>query len=342
MMFVFLSCQTRPAIIDDTLNGDLPEASKNEEENAIYEFIEIPDNLSELPISSFDEVWAYLISGNETSLKSNMPITDLVYFNATLDWYGHLTDLPKRRTISKFPGRVHLAVLSESGGQTHIMLDPDGNYRQRLITELVDAAAAYDGLNIDFEKVPLRDADNFISFLTELRSKLGNKILSVCVPARTRTGGAYNYKKIASIADRVFVMAYDEHWSTSAPGPVASMNWCKTVASFSLQSIGSEKLVMGLPFYGRAWADRSTSRGLIHSTTEKIKQESGIEQIRRVNGIPTFKYEVMVTVSVYYEDEYSLATRMEMYNHQGVQSVGFWRLGQEPLGVWNLIKIRPR
>jgi spore germination protein YaaH len=169
---------------------------------------------------------------------------------------------------------------------------------------------------------------------------LGKKDFSVCVPARTKAGGTYNYKKIADLSDRVFVMAYDEHWSTSKPGPVASMNWCKTVASFSLQSIGPKKLVMGLPFYGRSWGDQSTSRGLISTTTERIKRESGVGDVRRENGIPTFKYQVTVNITVYYEDEYSLATRMNMYQNQGVQAVGFWRLGQEPLGVWNLLRIR--
>jgi spore germination protein YaaH len=117
------------------------------------------------------------------------------------------------------------------------------------------------------------------------------------------------------------------------------MNWCRSVANFGLKAIGVEKLVMGIPFYGRAWGDKGTSRALIYNTTEWHMKEYGAEDFRRVNGIPTFTYNVNVRVTVYYEDVYSLAARMYMYRNQGVRNVGFWRLGQEPVAIWQYIKL---
>jgi spore germination protein YaaH len=96
---------------------------------------------------------------------------------------------------------------------------------------------------------------------------------------------------------------------------------------------------MGIPFYGRAWGNTSTSRALVNATTEKIKEDHGVENIKRINGIPTFTYDVTVKVTVYYEDEYSLATRIEMYQKQGVEAIGFWRLGQETTRVWSLLTL---
>jgi spore germination protein YaaH len=132
-------------------------------------------------------------------------------------------------------------------------------------------------------------------------------------------------------------MAYDEHWSTSAPGPIASMGWCQRVARYSLETIGAEKLVMGLPFYGRSWGNTNVNRAHVYSGIEDIIREQNIREIGRENGIPTFKYEIPLAVTVYYEDAYSLSARLEMYKKMGVGAVGFWRLGQETAAFWSVI-----
>jgi hypothetical protein len=328
----------------NTTNVETVEEISHEDEvtaevEELYEIVELPENIDGLPESSFGEVWAYLLSGREGDIKSRYPVSDLVYFAAEVDRYGHLADIPRRKNISKFNGRVHLAIVCNSAGLTHFVIQGGSEARRLLVSEIIAAVKDYDGLNVDLESVPARDSEHFLSFLAEIRAGLGSKMLSVCVPARTRAGGTYSYAAIAAIADRVFVMAYDEHWSGSSPGPVASMNWCKSVADYSLQAIGPEKLIMGIPFYGRSWGDKSTSRGLIHSTTESLKRDYDAQGFRRVNGIPTFTYDVTVKVTVYYEDEYSLASRMRMYRTQGVRNIGFWRLGQETVNIWALVKL---
>jgi spore germination protein YaaH len=314
------------------------EESENEIEE-VYEPLELPDDAGPIPENSFGEVWAYYVGGNEADLLSNRPISDLVYFAAEVDRYGNLAAGPKPSKTSRFRGRTHLAIICSSSGLTHFVIQKGSEARRQLIAEILAAVKDYDGLNIDMENVPARDGEHFTSFLRELREGLGGKILSVCVPGRTRAGGVYNYATMAGLVDRVFVMAYDEHWSGSEPGPVASMNWCRSVANFGLKTIGVEKLVMGIPFYGRSWGDKSTSRALIYNTTEWHRQEYDAQNFRRVNGVPTFIYDVNVRVTVYYEDVYSLATRMYMYRNQGIRNVGFWRLGQEPIDIWRYIKL---
>ncbi|MDR2795480.1 MAG: glycoside hydrolase [Spirochaetaceae bacterium] len=326
-----------PAAETHTEDGEDEEGSQDEDPS--YVPSDLPGDTDKLPSSSFEEVWAYLIDGHEKNLNTRYSVSDVVHFAAEVDSYGHLSGIPRRKAITRFRGRAHLAVVCNSSGLTHFAIQGGSEARKQLVSEILAAVKDYDGLNIDLENVPSRDAEHFLSFLSELRAGLGDKILSVCVPGRVRAGGVYNYAAVAALADRVFVMAYDEHWSGSPPGPVASMNWCGAVAAYGLHAVGQEKLVMGIPFYGRSWGDKSTSRALIHSTVESHKQEYGAENFRRVNGIPTFTYDVMVKVTVYYEDEYSLATRMRMYRGQGVQKIGFWRLGQEPPGVWKLVKV---
>jgi spore germination protein YaaH len=302
----------------------------------VFEFIE-PDG--DLPVSSFGEIWAYVVADREQALKAGYPISDIGYFGAELDSYGKLVNVPSRRKLSNYPGRVHLVVGSNGRALTHFALAQGSREREELISDLLEASKSFDGLQIDFENVPARDGENFLSFLAELRSGLKNKVFSIALPARTRTiqEDVFDYGKILPLVDRILVMAYDEHWSTSAPGPIASMNWCRRVAAYSLETIGREKLIMGLPFYGRSWGNISPNRAFLYSGIENIIEEQDITQIDRENGIPTFTYETPLSVTVYYEDEHSLSVRLDMYRQMGVGSVGFWRLGQETPVIWSLL-----
>ncbi len=68
-------------------------------------------------------------------------------------------------------------------------------------------------------------------------------------------------------------MAYDEHWSGSTPGPVASLAWCAKVADYATSAIDSDKIVMGLPLYGRAWQDKKLARALRYEAVQDLAAE---------------------------------------------------------------------
>jgi hypothetical protein len=328
---------TPPEIGEDTVTQD----DQEEDIDEFFLFGELPEGTEDLPVLNFTEIWAYLRTGREWALKLNYPISDLVYFAGEIDIYGKLVDVPNRRNVSKFPGRVHLSVISNDRARTHFILEPGSALRKTLVADLLEAAKPYDGLNIDFEYIPARDGANFLSFLKELRDGLGNKMFTIAVPARSKiiSNDAFNYEKIEPLVDRVFIMAYDEHWSTSAPGSIASLNWCRSVAEYGLKTLGPEKLVMGLPFYGRAWGNINPANAYSHAQIERIIKENTITEVRREKGIPTFTYETTVKVTAYYEDVYSINLRSGIYRDIGVKSIGFWALGQEDLSVWNFFKL---
>ena len=313
-----------------------------EEEEDEFPPLFIPVYDSKLPITTFNEVWAYVVGGAENALKRGLPITDIGHFGAEIDAYGKLAELPKRSSIN-FAGRVHLVVASNGRAVTHFSLMPGSNERKALVADLLAAAKSYDGLQIDFENVPARDGEVFLSFLRELRAGLGDKMLTVALPARTKkiANDVYDYEKIKPVVDRILVMAYDEHWSGSSPGSVASLQWCRNVAAYSLRAIGQEKLIMGLPFYGRAWGNYSPSRALIYTTIEGIIKNENVKEIRYENGIPYFDYNKNVSIKVYFEDGKSLSARMEMYKSMNVKAIGFWRLGQETQEIWKILQIAP-
>ena len=333
---VFFSCSSNSALktnIDDEESASTyllePVVKKGELGSAVKK-------------TSFAEIWAYLTSGNENYLDNNYPITDLAYFGAEVNTYGELIGVPNLNKISGFPGRKHLVVICNSTSLTHFCIDSKGWVRKELIDSLVEATQPFDGLQIDFELVPKRDVDEFFSFLKELRMRLPEKIFTVALPARTRTieNDVYDYERISGVVDKIFVMAYDEHWSTSAPGPVASLDWCDRIASYRISVIGKEKLVMGLPFYGRTWGNVSLNRAFYFSGIQRIMRENNVKEVHREQGIPTFTYEVPdVTVTGYYDDVFSLSERLSRYSSMGICGVGFWTLGQEDPRVWGCISV---
>lgn len=286
-------------------------------------------------VSRFREVWGYVVDGSEASLATTQGLTDVAYFSASLTSLGALTGVPKVDKLKAFPGRKHLVLAAlDNVSLAHLVLNPAYGLRQTLLKDLAKASEGYDGVQLDFEAVSPNDKEHFRSFLKELKSLLGSKVLSCAVPARTSAKDeVFDYRALAPLVDRLMVMAYDEHWSGGPPGPVASLDWGKRVANYALSVVPGPKLILGAPFYGRAWADKRTARAL---TSAQVQAEKGLGVSERKNGIPTFTYVEPVTVTVFYEDRQSQTLRLNGYFEAGITAVAFWRIGHEAADFWTV------
>lgn len=337
---LFMSCASQQCGNIPDVSDSQTDASQAEYTGPVYQ-----SGKKKAQQSTFREIWAYLIDGREENLSYDMPITDIGYFGATVSTYGELSAVPDVSKLDMFPGRVHLVVTCDSRSLTHFALLEGSETRKQLITDLIEASEAYDGLQIDFELVPARDGNAFFTFLQELSTamKKKNKLFTIALPARTRVlnEDVYDYARITPLVDRLFVMAYDEHWSNSVPGSIASLDWCERVAKHALEQVGTEKLIMGLPFYGRTWGSENTFRAFQFAGINRIMREQNITFVARENEIPTFTYDIPLTVNVYFEDVHSLAVRLNMYRDMGIYRTGFWCLGQEDPRIWEMISVAP-
>ena len=289
------------------------------------------------------ESWGYVMQSRLDEYDNSIPLTDVCFFSAEVNCYGELTGIPSRSRINTKGARCHLVITCDSKSLTHFILEPGTKVRNNLLKAIVKAGTAYDGVQIDFELVPARDRKNFINFCSDLRYMLGKaKWFSICVPARFKllSEDVYPYAEIAKYCDRVFVMAYDEHWSTSRPGAVASLDWCRRVMEYAQKSIPPKKLIMGLPFYGRTWANETTAGAWYFSGATRIMTEHKVEEVNYVEDIPTFKYTAQVEVTGYFNDTYSVVQLARLYESSGIKKMGFWRIGQEAPEFWNWIEIK--
>lgn len=302
-------------------------------------------DFSEDETVEFEELWGYVFYKREDSYTPDLPLTDIGYFTEAISAFSEVPATPpKEKYFSDCPAKVHLVTSCDSRSQTHLLLLPELPLRNKIIDGLIEASKTYDGLQVDWELVSPEDDENFIEFLKILKSKLGEKTLSIAIPARIRTlsKDAYNYEKLAKVADKIIIMAYDEHWATSKPGPIASTDWCKKISDYAKSQIPPEKLVMGLSFYGRVWRDDTLGgKAYIYPTLQKIMEENKVKNHRRDEyGVPSFTITKKLNITAFYDDETSLFVRTKMYAENEIKALSFWRIGQEDEAYWKHLKIK--
>lgn len=294
---------------------------------------------------AFNEIWGYVMIGREKEFSNDYPITDVGYFISAVNEYGHIP-LPKTKeeVFPDYKGKVHIVTSCDSKGQTHLLLEPKSKARKTIIDELIKAAETYDGLQIDWELVPKNDDKNFFDFLTILKKKLKGKPLTVAIPARLKTleKDPYDYARLSTIADKIIVMAYDQHWSTSAPGPIASPDWGVKILNYAKTVIPEEKFIMGAPLYSRAWTNENIGgRAWINRSVERLIKENNVSQkdIKSDSeGNKYFKLKKERTITVYFDDTETSTARLSKYKEEGINRVAFWRVGQENEDFWKKLK----
>ncbi|HNW29023.1 MAG TPA: glycosyl hydrolase family 18 protein [Spirochaetota bacterium] len=292
----------------------------------------------------FQEVWAYLMKGEELKITGREPLTDLLYFGCSVSRDGHLrgsTAAPQLPFAGPLP-RIHLVVFNLSEpALLHACLDTKGPAREVLIGDIAAAANNFSGVQIDFESLHPDDGQAYLDFLADLKKRMPEKTLSVAVPVRLNGSvkNAYNYEAIAGAVDKVFIMAYDQHWETSKAGPISSLSWCDSAAGYATSNIPREKLVMGIPLYGRAWQDKKINRAVTYNQAVELAKQAGGQSSRSFDRGPSFEYTEEVKVRVYYEDIASIHAKLRLYKSYNIPSVAFWRIGQGPRELWDTIVI---
>lgn len=205
-------------------------------------------------------------------------------------------------------------------------------------------ANGYDGFDVDYENLAATDRSAFTAFVVELARAMhaAGKVLSITVHPKTAEPGtwdgpqAQDYAAIGAAADRVRIMAYDYHWATSAPGPIAPATWVDAVAAFAARTITPSKVQLGLPLYGYDWVG-SRGEGVTHAQVQDlIARYAPSIQWSAADQEPWFTYRDTSGQShtVWYADRRSTDVRLGSVTRHGLGGVVFWRLGGEDAAVW--------
>ena len=298
----------------------------------------------------FQEIWGYLMPGEESRWKDDTPLTDLALFDYRLSETGSLKGKPNQKAITRARRlgiRTHL-VIAAAGNKSllHLALSPRHQVRGELRKEILALPERHKvtGVQLDFESLRREEWTHLASFCRELKSSWPRSVwLSLALPARTRaTGGERLYGQLARVADRLLLMVYDQHWRGSSPGPVSGLTWCESVLECALGKIPSSKLIVGLPFYGRIWQRQSVARSVSYPQAERLIREKTSTVIHEPASSNSFTFQTEVTAECWFEDARSLRAKLESARSKGFNKIGFWRLGQEDREIWSVVEIEGR
>jgi spore germination protein len=203
----------------------------------------------------------------------------------------------------------------------------------------------YDGIDVDYERVPTTSRAAFTTFVGSLAAKLhaANKKLSVTVYAKASDKenwngpGSQDWSAIGGAADSVKIMAYDYHWSTSAPGAIAPLDWLDQVAAYAESTIAGSKIMMGLPWYGYDWPSSGAATTATFAIAQQTMLANNATALRdAASGEPYFSYSGH---TVYFQDAAGYAKKLDLLKqkHAGIGGFAHWAAGQEDPDVWKVI-----
>ena len=200
----------------------------------------------------------------------------------------------------------------------------------------------YDGVNIDFELLPPTQRDNLTAFMAELYPKMKamNKTLIISVfpqvDVAADVSGAYNYLELAKNADFIQIMAYDHHWSTSKPGPIASIDWFEKNLKYAIENCGGpHKVIMGVGAYGYDWPTGKDAETITYvDAIVRANQHGATIMYDDAAQAPHFKYG---DHEVWFENDKSVAAKLDVVAKYNPAGIALWRLGQEQPEIWPLV-----
>ncbi|MEV0119669.1 glycosyl hydrolase family 18 protein [Streptomyces sp. NPDC050844] len=229
----------------------------------------------------------------------------------------------------------------------------DKNRRAQHIDALlrVVRGRSYDGLDLDYESIaPTGDADykkvgsGYATLVTDLCARLHalSKQCVVTVSPKTRISGrVWDYRRLGAAADRLRIMAYDQHWAEGSPGPLSSPAWYEEILRRATAEVPAHKLEMGLPGYGWDWGvdSRDRARHVTWKEAEALRRKVGAPyRLDPASSTPHFTYDDGgERRTVWYQDARGTAAHLPVLRKYGVRHTVLWALGFEDPALWGTL-----
>ncbi|SFE17448.1 spore germination protein [Lentibacillus persicus] len=216
--------------------------------------------------------------------------------------------------------------------------------QEQLINDLLEImrAKGYAGVNFDFEYVYPEDRENYNQFLRLVVARLrpeGFLVSTALAPKETadQVGllyEAHDYAAHGEIVDFVVLMTYEWGWAGGEPWAIAPINKVRDVLDYAVTVIPRDKILMGVPLYGRDW-EIPWVEGTFASTVSpkeavQLAAANGVSiQYNETYQSPFFRYsdESGQEHEVWFEDARSMQAKYDTVKEYGLRGVSYWALG---------------
>ena len=197
--------------------------------------------------------------------------------------------------------------------------------RTNMVNKLVGEAKSYgfDGINLDYENIKSAYAKDYLQFVRELSvvCERNGIVLSTDNYKPEAYNRCYNLKEQSKFVDYVIVMAYDEHYAGTDAGSVASLPFVKEAVEDTVQLVGKEHVIAGIPFYTRIW---TTTDG--NTTSRAVGMQAAIDQLNSDGQVALWnddcgQYVASYTVGsstrqIWFEEEKSIEAKMQVIQQE--------------------------
>ena len=232
--------------------------------------------------------------------------------------------------------------------------------RATLTRELV-AIAAHDGfagIDLDFESFAY-DPKHLTAPANKLASLYPVLVAQVCkalhaigrscqvtVMARTSTAPTYahgdiatwvyDYRELVAVADRVQIMAYDDHSPGGRAGPIAPLSWVRQVIAYARSQADPRRYELGVPAYGYEWYGRTSATAVYARQAPLLAaQVHAKPRWDAAAGEETFSYRAAGhRHTVWYENAAADFERARLAAAAGFSGVAVWAAGYEQPQLW--------
>jgi spore germination protein YaaH len=251
---------------------------------------------------------------------------------------------------------------SSSGATLQAKILNSASYRNNLAAQTAKAVhdRGADGVNLDFEPLVSGTEAGYVAFIQALRAALDAYAPGYELTFDTM-GYIGNYPIEAALApggaDALMIMGYDyRSTSTSRVGSISPLtgppyDLNDTISAYT-KRVPASKIILGLPYYGRAW---STDSSALHATNISGTEYGASVNVTYATAVgyaadhgrlwdsieqaPWTAYQKQTCTAtygcvtswreLYYDDVQSLGARYDMINRRDLRGAGIWALGYD-------------
>ena len=254
--------------------------------------------------------------------------------------------------IAKEYGTVPLMVLTS--------LTAEGNFSNSLVNSIIGSPAladvvvqntldvirakGYGGVDIDFEYISAEFADDYVRFVTDMRSALEQEGYIVIVALAPKTSSSqpgllyegHDYAALGNAADKVMLMTYEWGYTYSPPMAVAPIDKVRAVLDYAVTVIEPSDIFMGFPNYGYDWVlpfvRGNAATSVSNAGAVLLAREMNAEiQFDAVSQAPFFTYYDTTDNGsnqhiVWFEDARSVYAKLGLIPEYALHGVTVWNI----------------